>query len=285
MDAINGKTNGATPASGKSIEEQVANIQVTKADIAAARARFKQERRENLANWSPSESEAFRLVEIKLNSKAATRVFHLGLVHAQVSLFKFYEALPDQLEAVRTAEATINKKFDVLEKKLEAQLKQVKAVASAVMADNMDFTKAQSFSVRMFTPEAMRFGAMLKTYDEICETCTALFWAGKMTRTHKKNIVTEFRNELLRFARDVHVLFLQAKRSVVTLRNQRERARILKDKRKALTSKLERDLAIAAQNEAKAAIESPAAPAAPQPEKKPRARKANGAAAPAEATA
>lgn len=264
----------------------ISDIVVTKDDIAAARTRNKQKRREDLANWTPNESTSYREIEFQLRSGHAMRVFHLGLVHAQVSLYKFYEALPNNNESVRAAEAAINAKFSAIEAKLNENLTRVKEVAKAVMADDVSgFTTPQTFRVRMLTPEALRFGQLLQKYDDLNELCHALFWAGKMNRNHKRDIGTEFRNLLLRFARELHVLYMQAKRSVWNNRRERERARILKEKRKAYTAQMARE---ASHEEATVVVsigdEVPVAAASSKPKAK-RTRKANGAETPVEAAA
>jgi hypothetical protein len=264
-------------------------IVVTRADIAAARARNKQQRREDLRNWTPNESTSYREMTLSFRSGASLRVFHLGLVHAQVSLYKFYEALPTHQDAVRSAEATISKKFEKLEKLLEERLTLVKATATAVMADDVSgFTSPQEVVVRMLTLEAVRFAELLLRYDELISLCHALYWAGKMSRVHRGNIVTEVRNQLLGFAREIHVLYMQAKRSVMAHRLEKERSRILKEKRKAYTAKMARDAEAAARAESvssdtSAPVEALVHEDAPAPKPK-RARKTNGA-APAEATA
>ena len=105
-----------------------------------------------------------------------------------------------------------------------------------------------------------------------------------MNRIHKRDIGSEFRNLLLRFARELHLLYMQAKRSVWNHRRERERARILKEKRRAFTAQMGRE---GAPDEAPilVAVSDEAPVAATAKPKAKRARKTNGAEAHAEAAA
>lgn len=241
MESVNGQANGskakpikATPAPGQLV--------VTKADLAAARAQYKKQRREDMAGWMPSESTSYREMSLELRYGPAVMVFHMGLVHAQVSLYKFYKALPEHADAVKAAEATIEHKFDLIEGALDKRTAQLNAVSQAVAADEVSgVTEPKTFTVRMLTREAMRFADLLKKYDSVIGLCHRLYWAGKMNQSNVNSITFEFRNLLMSFTREIHTLYTNAKGSVRNQKLAKEKARILKEKRKAFTAKAERD--------------------------------------------
>jgi alkylhydroperoxidase/carboxymuconolactone decarboxylase family protein YurZ len=241
MESVNGQANGAkakptkaTPAPGQLV--------VTKADLAAARAQYKKQRREDMAGWMPSESTSYREMSLELRYGPAVMVFHMGLVHAQVSLYKFYKALPEHADAVKAAETTIEKKFNLIEGALDKRTAQLNAVSQAVAADEVSgVTEPKTFTVRMLTREAMRFADLLKKYDAVIGLCHRLYWADKMNQSTVNSITFEFRNLLMTFTREIHNLYTNAKSSVRNQKLAKEKARILKEKRKAFTAKAERD--------------------------------------------
>jgi len=256
-----------------------------------ARSAARQKRRDDARNWVPRGSVAFKNMDLKLHSEQAQRVFHLAFVHAQMSLHQFFESLAATDEAMRAGEKVIMERFEKIESQFKEVLEQLKATAAAVVADPMDgYTNPVTLQVRMYTPEAARFASLLLMFDEIERWVEVCLFAGRMSRPHHHNVRESTRNALIRFSRQIHLKFLEARRAKFDLQKQRDRDRQQKHAKQAQAAKLEAKEIAAARQAAGTKptsqapsphVDTPASAAKPAK----RARKTNGAAEPTPAIA
>lgn len=199
----------------------------------AAAAAAKRRRREEEAAWRPDHSTPFWMYQLDLKTDKAAYVYHMALVKAQQSLYFFYHTLPDNVDVVAAAEKDINSRFELIETQMRDELARIKAVADSVAATPPTaYTKVESFAVAMYTPEARRFASMVETYDELVQTLDVLWFAAAINRRTKSQLVQQYRNLLVAFARDIYVKSRRAKNAVRANRMLRDAERIERAKAK-----------------------------------------------------
>lgn len=199
-------------------------------DKRAAQRAARDLKREESARWRPHHSTPYRDVEIVMHSDYTQKVFHIGLVIAQKSLYQFYHTLPSHNDALAAAEATIEQKFDAIEQRMSNELDKIKGIAKEVGAEPVDgYSGTKTVVVSMYTHEALRFAGLLQMYDELIQWCDALMFSGQMKRSYRSNILQESCNMLVRFARQIHVLYMQSRNAVRREKQGREKARRAKE--------------------------------------------------------
>lgn len=223
MDATtNASTNQPSPAADQLETDPAAAAAAAKAERIAKRDR----RRDAAAKWVPNRSTPFKNTTLVLHSDQSQKVFYLGLIHAQRSLYHFYHTLPAGNEALEAAETIIEQKFTSIEERLTSELGRLKSVAEGIAAEPVSgYSSPQTIEVPMYTQEADRFGRLLMIYDEIVQWADALMFAGNMKRSYRANVIQEGRNSLIRFSRQIHLLHMQARNSLRRADRERVRAR------------------------------------------------------------
>ncbi len=199
----------------------------------AAAAAAKRRRREEEATWRPDHSTPFWMYQLNLQTDKAAYVYHMALVKAQQSLYFFYHTLPDNADVVAAAEKDINTRFELIEKQMSDELARIQALADSVAATPPTaYTKVESFEVAMYTPEARRFATMVETYDKLVQTLDVLWFAAAINRRTKSQLVQQYRNLLVAFARDIYIKSRRAKNAVRANRMLRDAERIERAKAK-----------------------------------------------------
>jgi len=198
----------------------------TMSEVRAERTAARNKRRLAEAEWRPAFSVAYREVKLALRSNQAQRAFHLGLVHAQRSLYFLYHTLNTHggEKAVDAAEKIIHKRLEDIHTRFDTELKRLKAAVEVIAPDGVDgYTDPKEFVVQMFTPEASRFGNLLSMYDDIVSLADTLRFAGR-NRKEIAEVVQGHRNALVRFSRELHILHMQA-RNMARRADREEEAR------------------------------------------------------------
>ncbi|UJJ60425.1 hypothetical protein [Rhodanobacter denitrificans] len=199
----------------------------------AAAAAAKRRRREEEATWRPDHSTPFWMYQLNLQTDKAAYVYHMALVKAQQSLYFFYHTLPDNVDVVAAAEKDINSRFELIEKQMGDELARIKALADSVAATPPTaYTKVETFQVAMYTPEARRFASMVETFDQLVQTLDVLWFAAAINRRTKSQLVQQYRNLLVAFAREIYVKSRRAKNAVRANRMLRDAERIERAKAK-----------------------------------------------------
>ena len=110
------------------------------------------------------------------------------------------------------------------------ELDRIKGVAKEVGAEPVDgYSAPKTVTVAMYTQEAVRFARLLQMYDELIQWADALMFAGQMKRSYRSNVLQESRNMLVRFARQIHVLYMQSRNAVRREKQARQKARRAKE--------------------------------------------------------
>ncbi|MEY2161576.1 MULTISPECIES: hypothetical protein [unclassified Rhodanobacter] len=199
----------------------------------AAAAAAKRRRREDEATWRPDHSTPFWMYKLNLKTDKAAYVYHMALVKAQQSLYFFYHTLPDNVDVVAAAEKDIESRFELIEKQMGDELARIRALADSVAATPPTaYTKVESFEVAMYTPEARRFASMVETFDTLVQTLDVLWFAAAINRRTKSQLVQQYRNLLVAFAREIYVKSRRAKNAVRENRMLRDAERIERAKAK-----------------------------------------------------
>lgn len=199
----------------------------------AAAAAAKRRRREEEATWRPDHSTPFWMYKLNLQTDKAAYVYHMALVKAQQSLYFFYHTLPDNVDVVAAAEKDIESRFELIEKQMGDELARIRALADSVAATPPTaYTKVESFEVAMYTPEARRFASMVETFDTLVQTLDVLWFAAAINRRTKSQLVQQYRNLLVAFAREIYVKSRRAKNAVRENRMLRDADRIERAKAK-----------------------------------------------------
>ncbi|UJJ56763.1 hypothetical protein [Rhodanobacter thiooxydans] len=228
------------------------NLATTAADPApprptpdrAASAAAKRRRREEEASWHPDHSTPFWMYRLDLKTDKAAYVYHMALVKAQQSLYFFYHTLPDNLEVVAAAEKDINSRFELIEKQMGDELLRLKTLQDSVAATPPTaYSKVESFEVAMYTPEARRFASMVETYDQLVQTLDVLWFAAAINRRTRSQLIQQYRNLLVAFAREIYVKSRRAKNAVRANRMLRDNDRIERAKAKIEGKPVEVDTA------------------------------------------
>lgn len=183
-------------------------------EIRAQQRQARDERRRAAAEWRPAHSTAFQDVSISLNSNQAQRVFHLGLVSAQRSLYMIYHTLNNEHgeEALELAETIINQKFKELEDRIVGECGRLETIAKSIAAEPLTgYSAPLEMKVCMYTPDAVRFSRMLSNYDRLVGLADQLRFAGHLKRKDHGHVVHDPRNAITRFSRQLHLLYMQSR--------------------------------------------------------------------------
>ncbi|KZC32573.1 hypothetical protein RhoFW510R10_11695 [Rhodanobacter sp. FW510-R10] len=173
------------------------------------------------------------MYKLNLKTDKAAYVYHMALVKAQQSLYFFYHTLPDNVDVVAAAEKDIESRFELIEKQMGDELARIRALADSVAATPPTaYTKVESFEVAMYTPEARRFASMVETFDTLVQTLDVLWFAAAINRRTKSQLVQQYRNLLVAFAREIYVKSRRAKNAVRENRMLRDAERIERAKAK-----------------------------------------------------
>lgn len=199
------------------------------------RTSAKQNRRLEEALWVPNQSTPFRRETLRLKTTPSQYVYHLALVMAQKSLYFFYYTLPDNHEAVQAAETVVTSKIDAVDAALNDELARMRAMVDGNLADPCDgYTQPIDVEVAMYTPEAARFGTIVRNFDALILLIDTLWFAGQVKRVHRGQLIMKYRKMIVSLARELFALSRRARNTVNRQRQERDHDRqVLADAREA----------------------------------------------------
>lgn len=190
------------------------------------RTSAKRTRRLEEALWVPNQSTPFRRETLRLKTTPSQYVYHLALVMAQKSLYFFYYTLPDNHEAVQAAETVVTSKIDAVDLALNDELARMRAMVDGNLADPCDgYTQPIDVEVAMYTPEAARFGNIVRNFDALILLIDTLWFAGQVKRVHRGQLIMKYRKMIVSLARELFALSRRARNTVNRQRQARDHDR------------------------------------------------------------
>lgn len=190
------------------------------------RTNAKNSRRLEEALWVPNQSTPFRREVLLLKTTPAQYVYHLALVMAQKSLYFFYYTLPDNHEAVQAAETVVTSKIETVDAALTDELARMQAMVDGHLPDPCDgYTQPMRVEIAMYTPEAARFGTIVRNFDALVLVIDTLWFAGEVKRVHRGQLIMKYRKMIVSLARELFILSRRARNTITRQRLARDHDR------------------------------------------------------------